>query len=490
MLLPCLVAFARLHPPQFGGLAGGTAIAGTYSTQMGMINFSPALPLTSNTTYEVLFPAGGVRDSVGNPHHRSLLRHLQHLRLDRYQGAGPVEAEELGQRHFRQRSQSGSYQRPDLRDGHQGGLPCASARRGEPLRRRRCLRCGRPLRLLRLGQDRLHPDQHSDHPLQLWKWFQHQWFPSVCELVGHFRRQDRFETGNGTATASASTAAGALVFDQWNHLVVSVDRTAGLARIYCNGVHSTVGTAIRTDFATGGTVNLTLAGTGAKSFVPDANRSVSPGAFTVVSGAGALTKDGAGMLTVSGANSYSGGTNVNAGTAVAGSPTAFGTGPVTVGAANVAGTIQPGGVGGGFDHGELRSDSDVHGPAPFRARWSDRRGFRHGFGQWSSRSGWKRPGFASPWIHPGPEPVLHPAERERDFHDRWQLPVLGSGLGWPGLSPTMPRRSQSVSFRPDRPRHPRRPSWLFPRAFSVPPSWPTPSSAARKPIRTEMGFPT
>lgn len=49
---------------------GGQAIAGSYSVQIGIVNFSPAAPLLPNTTYEVLVPAGGVRDWAGNgtPH--------------------------------------------------------------------------------------------------------------------------------------------------------------------------------------------------------------------------------------------------------------------------------------------------------------------------------------------------------------------------------------------------------------------------------------
>ena len=46
---------------------GGTTIAGTYSTQMGIINFVPAQPLQPNTTYEVLLPRGQMTDNIGNP---------------------------------------------------------------------------------------------------------------------------------------------------------------------------------------------------------------------------------------------------------------------------------------------------------------------------------------------------------------------------------------------------------------------------------------
>jgi PKD repeat protein len=45
---------------------GGSALAGLYSVQLGIINFSPSLPLLPNTTYEVVLPAGGVKDYAGN----------------------------------------------------------------------------------------------------------------------------------------------------------------------------------------------------------------------------------------------------------------------------------------------------------------------------------------------------------------------------------------------------------------------------------------
>jgi len=45
---------------------GGLALDGDYSTQMGVINFSPAVPLEADTTYEVILVNGGVKDIVGN----------------------------------------------------------------------------------------------------------------------------------------------------------------------------------------------------------------------------------------------------------------------------------------------------------------------------------------------------------------------------------------------------------------------------------------
>ncbi len=44
----------------------GEPIAGTWGVYMGVLNFSPDEPLTSNTQYEVILPAGGIKDYVGN----------------------------------------------------------------------------------------------------------------------------------------------------------------------------------------------------------------------------------------------------------------------------------------------------------------------------------------------------------------------------------------------------------------------------------------
>jgi hypothetical protein len=45
---------------------GGEAIPGFMATQTGILNFSPMTPLKANTTYEVIVPAGGIKDYVGN----------------------------------------------------------------------------------------------------------------------------------------------------------------------------------------------------------------------------------------------------------------------------------------------------------------------------------------------------------------------------------------------------------------------------------------
>ncbi len=45
---------------------GGAALPGKYSTQTGIVNFTPDAPLAANTTYEIVVPAGGIKDYAGN----------------------------------------------------------------------------------------------------------------------------------------------------------------------------------------------------------------------------------------------------------------------------------------------------------------------------------------------------------------------------------------------------------------------------------------
>ena len=55
-------------------------------------------------------------------------------------------------------------------------------------------------------------------------------------------------TGNGTVGANIASAASTIGFDRWQHVAAVVDRTAGSATLYRNGISVASGT-IRTDFA-------------------------------------------------------------------------------------------------------------------------------------------------------------------------------------------------------------------------------------------------
>ncbi len=45
---------------------GGSALEGTFSVTMSVLNFEPAENFEPQTTYEVVLPAGGIKDYVGN----------------------------------------------------------------------------------------------------------------------------------------------------------------------------------------------------------------------------------------------------------------------------------------------------------------------------------------------------------------------------------------------------------------------------------------
>jgi len=59
--------FATVNPTSFFVRpVGGQPIAGTWSCTYTLLSFGPSEPLLPNTTYEIVLPAGGVRDFVGN----------------------------------------------------------------------------------------------------------------------------------------------------------------------------------------------------------------------------------------------------------------------------------------------------------------------------------------------------------------------------------------------------------------------------------------
>jgi len=45
---------------------GGQALEGTWSVTMSLLNFSPKESFQPGTSYEVVLPAGGIKDYVGN----------------------------------------------------------------------------------------------------------------------------------------------------------------------------------------------------------------------------------------------------------------------------------------------------------------------------------------------------------------------------------------------------------------------------------------
>ena len=66
----------------------------------------------------------------------------------------------------------------------------------------------------------------------------------------------RFETRDGNLGDVAYTPAGTFAFDQWNHVAVTVDRTAGVVRIFYNGMDLTVDATTLSSFNVDSTLEL------------------------------------------------------------------------------------------------------------------------------------------------------------------------------------------------------------------------------------------
>jgi hypothetical protein len=56
------------------------------------------------------------------------------------------------------------------------------------------------------------------------------------------------ETANGTQFANLSSAAGAIAFDQWQHVAAVIDRSNATATLYCNSQVVASG-SVRNDFS-------------------------------------------------------------------------------------------------------------------------------------------------------------------------------------------------------------------------------------------------
>jgi len=134
-------------------------------------------------------------------------------------------------------------------------------------------------------------------------------------------------TMSSNGGVSSASAASGFSFGGPNGGNTSVNVTAGTATIAghvdLRGDNSNPN--VNVTVASGATLNVTA---GISSHTPD-NTTVGPVGFT---------KLGAGTMTLTGANTYTGGTAINAGTLQAGNASAFGTGPISFG----GGTLQYG----------------------------------------------------------------------------------------------------------------------------------------------------
>ena len=244
-------------------LGSPTALTGTYSTQMGMVNFSPNTPLAANTTYEVILPLGGVRDVVGNGLRQEYrmrfstgnsvdnlsLGHVSYYRFD--EGGGTLALDDISARHGTLTNFTGTPWGPGVVfsrlafDGLDDYLNVSTYDLGNTFTIAGWVK-------LPSGSSNLNTifsNSTSGYSATGCKLFI---YGSTATTPGRIQ----FETGSGTAGDAATTATGVFQYDQWNHVAITVDRTSGRATIYYNGVDRTSDPIIRTDFQTNQAVQI------------------------------------------------------------------------------------------------------------------------------------------------------------------------------------------------------------------------------------------
>jgi fibronectin-binding autotransporter adhesin len=151
---------------------------------------------------------------------------------------------------------------------------------------------------------------------------------------------------SGTYTTTAFTLGSAATFGSLDDLSSTPMTISGTALLTLGGAgdlgDSVPGSAAADLFFVGTGANLTYSGAGGIALGQSGNFDIAGTAAisSVISGGFAITTIGAGTLTLSGSNTYSGGTNINAGTVSIGNANALGTGTISFG----GGTLQYGTV--------------------------------------------------------------------------------------------------------------------------------------------------
>ncbi len=240
-----------------------TALTGTYSTQMGTINFAPSVPLLANTIYEVTLPVGGVRDVVGNGLRTEFrmrfstgesvddtsLGLVSRYRFD--ESAGTIALDEISARHGTLTNFPATPWGPGVIagrlqfDGTDDHVSVGAFDVGNTFTVAGWVKIPAGFNNL----NTIFANSTSGFSATGLKLFI---YGSTSATAGSIR----FETGNGTAGNSAGTANGVFQFDQWNHVAVTVDRARGTAAIYYNGVDRTNDASIRNDFQTNQLIQL------------------------------------------------------------------------------------------------------------------------------------------------------------------------------------------------------------------------------------------
>lgn len=238
---------------------GGSTLTGTYSNMGGIVNFSPTSPLLSNTTYEIVVTAGGVKDTQGNA--------VTAERVFRFSTGSTVDTTGAGLTlHYPLNEITGTTadDTAGSNDGTLTNFPASPWSAGL---------VGRGALALDGVDDHLvTPSLDVGSSFSFSTWVRvNSGSSSLQTLVGNcaggfstagFKLfvygsahatagRLALETGNGSGGGdAANTATGVMPFDQWVHVGVTVNRSAGTARLYVNGTDRTADSSIRTDFTT------------------------------------------------------------------------------------------------------------------------------------------------------------------------------------------------------------------------------------------------
>jgi len=233
-------------------VGSSVAIPGTYSTMMGLINFTPAIPLVGGVTYEVILPAGGVKDVVGNgiaAQFRSTFTTVQPtLTSDGLTHRWPMDGNLIDV--------------VGVNSGANNGVTFTNGQSGQA-------GVFNGASFANVGSI----DFSNNFSISAWVWIDtnatniqtiianssggtSNGFRLFVNTYATTNRALVFETGNGTANNAASSSTGALTFGAWNHVAVTVDRLAGLATLYVNGTNLTADSSIFNNFAVNATTHL------------------------------------------------------------------------------------------------------------------------------------------------------------------------------------------------------------------------------------------
>ena len=233
-------------------VGSSTPVPGTYSTMMGLINFTPSIPLVGGVTYEVILTAGGVKDVVGNgiaAQFRSTFTTVQPtLTSDGLNHRWPMDGNLIDV--------------VGINSGANNGVTFTNGQSGQAA-------VFNGTSYANVGSI----DFSNNFSMSAWVWVNTNATNIQTILansaggnadgfrffVNTYNTADRaliFESGNGTANNSARTSTGAVTLGAWNHVAVTIDRLSGLATLYVNGTNLTSDSTIFTNFAVNATVHL------------------------------------------------------------------------------------------------------------------------------------------------------------------------------------------------------------------------------------------